>query len=84
LFGVRLIVWRKQFRKRGFTVAKVQEMLRSGRRELYVHPEKGHAFTKIYDPQGNWIVVDRCRTPRPRVCVCVQASLLRSKRPRVG
>jgi hypothetical protein len=38
-------------------VAKVQEMLRSGRRELYVHPEKGHTFTKIYDLQGE---LDRC------------------------
>jgi len=43
----KLSAWRKQLLKRGFTVAKVQEMLRSGRRELYVHPEKGHTNMDI-------------------------------------
>jgi hypothetical protein len=54
----KLSAWRKQFRKRGFTVDKIKDMLRTGRREAFAHPEKGTTFTKIYDPQGNWIVVD--------------------------
>lgn len=54
----KLSAWRKQFRKRGFTIGKIKDMLRTGRREVFVHPEKGTIFTKIYDPHGNWIVVD--------------------------
>lgn len=37
---------------------KIRDMLRSGRREVYTHPVKGNRYTKIYDPKGNWIVVD--------------------------
>jgi len=54
----KLSVWRKQFRKRGFTIEKIKDMLRDGRRELFVHPEKGTRYTKIFDPKGNWIVID--------------------------
>lgn len=54
----KLSTWRKQFRKRGFTVQKIKDMLKSGRREIFVHPEKGTRYTKIFDPKGNWIVVD--------------------------
>ena len=54
-----LKVWRKQFRKRGFTVEKIQHMLKKGRRERFTHPQKpGTPKTKIYDEKGNWIVVD--------------------------
>jgi NADH:ubiquinone oxidoreductase subunit 3 (subunit A) len=54
----KLKAWRKQFRKRGFTVAKIKDILKNGRREAFTHPEKGITYTKIYDQQGNWIVVD--------------------------
>ncbi len=54
----KLSAWRKQFRKRGFTMEKIKDMLKNGRREPYTHPEKGVTYTKIYDRQGNWIVVD--------------------------
>ncbi|WP_282774575.1 hypothetical protein [Phaeodactylibacter xiamenensis] len=54
----KLSAWRKQFRKRGFTIQKIKDMLKSGRREIFIHPEKGTRFTKIFDPKGNWIVVD--------------------------
>lgn len=54
----KLTAWRKQFGKRGFTMEKVRNMLANGRREAFTHPEKGVTFTRIYDQQGNWIVVD--------------------------
>ena len=54
----KLSAWRKQFRKRGFTMKKIKGMLQNGRREVFMHPEKATAYTKIYDAQGNWIVVD--------------------------
>ena len=54
----KLSAWRKQFSKRGFTIQKIKDILRNGRREIHVHPEKGTAYTKIFDPSGNWIVVD--------------------------
>jgi hypothetical protein len=54
----KLTAWRKQFSKRGFTMDKVRSMLANGRREAFTHPEKGVTFTRIYDQQGNWIVVD--------------------------
>ena len=54
----KLSAWRRQFRRRGFTMGKVKELLRGGRREMYVDPEKGTRYTKIYDAAGNWIVVD--------------------------
>lgn len=54
----KLSAWRRQFRKRGFTMEKVRDMLRTGRREVYTHPTKGNRYTKIYDARGNWIVVD--------------------------
>lgn len=54
----KLSAWRKQFRKRGFTIQKIKDMLKSGRREIYLHPEKGTRYTKIFDLKGNWIVVD--------------------------
>ena len=54
----KLSAWRRQFRKRGFTIQKIKNMLKSGRREIFVHPEKGTRYTKIFDPKGNWIVID--------------------------
>ena len=54
----KLSAWRQHFRKRGFTIQKIKNMLKSGRREIFVHPEKGTRYTKIFDPKGNWIVVD--------------------------
>lgn len=54
----KLSTWRKQFRKRGFTMGKIKDMLAHGRRTLYRHPEKGTTYTKIFDAKGNWIVVD--------------------------
>ena len=54
----QLSTWKKQFRKRGFTMDKIKGMLSNGRREPFTHPEKGVTYTKIYDQQGNWIVVD--------------------------
>lgn len=54
----KLSAWRKQFSKRGFTMEKIRDMLVSGRREAFTHPEKGVTYTKIFDRQGNWIVVD--------------------------
>lgn len=54
----KLKAWRKQFRKRGFTMDKIKDILKNGRREAFTHPEKGITYTKIYDQQGNWIVVD--------------------------
>lgn len=54
----KLSTWRQQFRKRGFTMGKVMDILANGRREAFTHPEKGVTFTKIFDRQGNWIVVD--------------------------
>lgn len=54
----KLSTWQKQFRKRGFTMDKIRDMLANGRREPFTHPEKGVTYTRIYDQQGNWIVVD--------------------------
>ena len=54
----KLSAWRKQFRKRGFTMEKIKEMLAHGRRVPFTHPEKGVTYTKIFDAKGNWIVVD--------------------------
>jgi hypothetical protein len=54
----KLSKWRKQFRKRGFTMEKIKDMLVNGKREAFTHPQKGVTFTKIYDNRGNWIVVD--------------------------
>lgn len=54
----KLSAWRKQFRKRGFTMEKIKDMLANGRREAFTHPEKGVTYTRIFDRQGNWIVVD--------------------------
>ena len=54
----KLSTWRKQFSRRGFTMGKVRDIIATGRREAYRHPEKGVTYTKIYDPNGNWIVVD--------------------------
>jgi len=54
----KLRAWRKQFRKRGFTMDKIKNILKNGRREAFTHPKKGLTYTKIYDQQGNWIVVD--------------------------
>ncbi len=54
----KLSTWRKQFRKRGFTMEKIKHILQYGRREAYTHPEKAVPYTKIFDEQGNWIVVD--------------------------
>ncbi|MCO6493036.1 MAG: hypothetical protein J5I98_31745 [Phaeodactylibacter sp.] len=54
----KLSAWRKQFRKRGFTVEKIKDMLANGRRVPFTHPEKGVTYTKIFDATGNWIVVD--------------------------
>ena len=54
----KLSAWRRQFRTRGFTVGKIKDMIRNGRRETFAHPEKKITYTRIYDPQGNWIVVD--------------------------
>ncbi|MEN0005750.1 MAG: hypothetical protein AAF798_16500 [Bacteroidota bacterium] len=50
--------WKRQFQKRGFTIEKVQSILKDGRREIFIHPEKGTRFTKIFDEVGNWIVID--------------------------
>lgn len=54
----KLSTWRKQFGRRGFTMEKIRDMLANGRREAFTHPEKGLTYTKIFDPRGNWIVVD--------------------------
>lgn len=54
----KLSTWRKQFRKRGFTMEKIRDMLINGRRETFTHPQKGISYTKIFDEKGNWIVVD--------------------------
>ncbi|MBK7407968.1 MAG: hypothetical protein IPJ40_07740 [Saprospirales bacterium] len=54
----KLSAWRKQFCKRGFTMEKIKDMLANGRREAFTHPEKGVTYTRIFDRQGNWIVVD--------------------------
>ena len=37
---------------------KIRTMLANGRREAFAHPEKNVSYTKIFDTQGNWIVVD--------------------------
>jgi hypothetical protein len=58
LAGKKFKVWKRQFQRRGFTMAKVRHMLQHGRREPFTHPRKGTTFTKIYDAQGNWMVVD--------------------------
>ncbi len=54
----KLSAWRKQFRKRGFTINKVKDMIINGRREPFTHPQKGVTLTKIFDDKGNWIVID--------------------------
>lgn len=54
----KLSTWRKQFSRRGFTMEKIMGILASGRREAFTHPEKGVTYTRIFDKQGNWIVVD--------------------------
>jgi len=51
-------VWRKQFRKRGFTVDKVKDMLQSGNREFFIDPN-GRQMVRIIDPQsGDYLVLD--------------------------
>ncbi len=54
----KLSTWRKQFQRRGFTMQKVRDMLRYGRREVHRHPGKSVSHTRVYDQKGNWIVVD--------------------------
>lgn len=54
----KLSAWKKQFRKRGFTIEKIKDMLLHGRRETFLQPEKNISYTRIYDAQGNWIIVD--------------------------
>jgi hypothetical protein len=54
----KLRTWRRQFQRRGFTVAKIKTMLRTGVRSPHTHPTKGTTYTKISDPAGNWIIVD--------------------------
>lgn len=58
LSGKQLSKWRRQFSRRGFTVAKVRELLRGGARSPHTHPTKGTTYTKITGPAGNWIIVD--------------------------
>ena len=54
----KLSAWKRQFQRRGFTMDKIRNMLRTGRREVSPHPTKDLTYTRIYDQQGNWIVVD--------------------------
>lgn len=54
----KLSAWKRQFQKRGFTMDKIRNMLRTGSREVSPHPTKDLTYTRIYDQQGNWIVVD--------------------------
>ena len=54
----KLRTWRRQFERRGFTVDKIEQMLRTGARAPHLHPTKGTQYTKISDPAGNWIIVD--------------------------
>lgn len=55
----KLSVWKRQFRRRGFTIEKIKKMLQTGRREKFAHPKTPEITrTKIYDDTGNWIVVD--------------------------
>lgn len=51
--------WKRQFRRRGFTIEKIKDMLRTGRRETFAHPKTPNITrTKIFDDTGNWIIVD--------------------------
>lgn len=55
----KLSVWKRQFRRRGFTIEKIKKMLQTGRREYFAHPKTPEITrTKIFDDTGNWIVVD--------------------------
>jgi hypothetical protein len=49
--------WVNQFKKRGFTVEKIREILKNGSRHSYVHPS-GSNFTRIVHPDGTSIIVD--------------------------
>lgn len=49
--------WKKQFRDRGFDTKKISEMLQNGRQESFVD-WKGHHLIRIFDADGNYIVVD--------------------------
>jgi len=52
-------IWRKQFRKRGFTVQKVSEILRRGAKETYYDTKSGRMMMRMIDPQsGDYIVLD--------------------------
>lgn len=55
----KLSAWKRQFRRRGFTIEKIRKMLQTGRREAFAHPKTPEITrTKIFDDTGNWIVVD--------------------------
>ena len=49
--------WKKQFRDRGFDTKKIRDMLQNGRQESFVD-WKGHHLLRIFDADGNYIVVD--------------------------
>ncbi|AEE48917.1 hypothetical protein [Haliscomenobacter hydrossis] len=49
--------WKKQFRDRGFDTNKIRDMLQNGRQESFVD-WKGHHLLRIFDSDGNYIVVD--------------------------
>ena len=52
-------IWRKQFRKRGFTVQKVSEILRHGAKKTYYDTKSGRTMMRMTDPQsGDYIVLD--------------------------
>jgi len=55
----KLSDWKRQFRRRGFTIEKIKHMLRTGKREAFVHPKTPDITrTKIFDDTGNWIIID--------------------------
>ncbi len=55
----KLSDWKRQFRRRGFTIEKSKDMLRTGRRQVFAHHKtRDVTRTKIFDDIGNWIIVD--------------------------
>lgn len=49
--------WIKQFKTRGFSKAKISDMLQHGRREFFTDG-RGNNLLRIFDADGNYIVLD--------------------------
>lgn len=49
--------WVKQFKTRGFSKAKISDMLQHGRREFFTDG-RGNNLLRIFDSDGNYIIVD--------------------------